>query len=175
MSGQGKISYMSPLRSAIAAILFGFVVLAGGSAQTEYALAVDGDVSQALHLGLPDLDKLDHVKVALREHDGTLNNYEGAPIGAVLAKAGLAIGDHVRGKELAGYVLVKAQDGYEVVFGLGELEPTISGRTIVLAYRMDGNALIPSAGPVRLVVEDDKKQARCVRMVTELTVVKLRK
>jgi DMSO/TMAO reductase YedYZ molybdopterin-dependent catalytic subunit len=163
----------------ICSVVIAFALLASSFAsgpvkQKEYSLGVTGDVPTPLHLTLAQLDGMTHKTLSLTEHDGTVNSYEGVPIDEVLAKAGLAMADHLRGKELATYVLAVADDGYEVAFGLGEVEPSISGRTIILAYKMNGKPLIASAGPVRIVVEGDKKQARCIRMVNELKVTALR-
>lgn len=139
----------------------------------DYSLTVSGDVPKERHFSLADLAKLKHATVTLKEHDGTVNGFDGVALADVLVRAGLELGDHVRGKSLAGYVLVTASDGYQVLFGLGEIEPTISGRTIELCDRINGKAVPEGIGPVRLVVQDDKKPARCVRMVTSIKVVRL--
>ncbi len=168
---------MHPKISVSAILAFGLLAFCCGSGpakQKEYSLGVTGDVPTPLHLSLAQLDGMTHKTLTLKEHDGTENSYEGAPIDEILAKAGLPMAEHVRGKELATYILAVADDGYEVVYGLGEAEPSISGRTMILAYKMNGKALPPSVGLVRLVVEGDKMQARCIRMVTELKVVGLR-
>jgi DMSO/TMAO reductase YedYZ molybdopterin-dependent catalytic subunit len=138
-------------------------------------LDVTGDVPKTLHLTLDDLQKMTHVKVDLKEHDGTTATYEGAPLNEVLAAAGLQMADHMRGKELAEYVLAHAQDNYEVVYGLGETEPSISGKTIIIAWSANDKPLGASVGPLRIVIEGDKKQARCLRMLTTITVKSLRK
>jgi len=39
---------------------------------------------------------------------------------------------------LAGYVLAEAQDGYQVVFSLGELDPTFIDNEILLADTANG-------------------------------------
>jgi DMSO/TMAO reductase YedYZ molybdopterin-dependent catalytic subunit len=139
-----------------------------------YTLAVTGDVPHSLKLQLDDLRKLPLLSVPLKEHDGTTKNYQGVALTEVLKMAGVAVADHVRGKALAVCVEALAEDGYSVAFGLGEIEPSISGRTIILAYSADNQPLGPSVGPVRLVVGDDKKQARCERMVTEIHVIDLK-
>jgi DMSO/TMAO reductase YedYZ molybdopterin-dependent catalytic subunit len=138
-------------------------------------LSVTGDVRQPLKLQLDDLKKLHHVKVALKEHDGSIKSYQGAPLGDVLAMAGVVTGDHIKGKALAICVEVTASDGYAVALGLGETEPTISGKDIILGYAVDGQPLGAGVGPIRLVIGDDKKQARCVRMVTGIRVTDLSK
>ncbi len=134
-------------------------------------VVVDGksfDVSKA------QIEKLPTHDVELKEHDGTISHCTGPLVVDLLATVGIATGDHVRGKELATYVLAKASDGYEVVYGLAELEPSISGRNTILAYLSNGKSLIPSQGPLRVVIEGIKMQAPEIRMVIELDVVHLR-
>jgi DMSO/TMAO reductase YedYZ molybdopterin-dependent catalytic subunit len=151
------------------------LLLASLFAQPTFTLSVDGDVPQPLKLTMEDLQKLPRVETPLKEHDGTVKNYEGAPLTEVLKLAGVAVGDHVRGKALGVGIEVIASDGYSVIFGLGEVEPSISGRTIIVAYAVENQPLGPSVGPIRIVVGDDKKPARCERMVTEIKVIDLSK
>lgn len=155
----------------LASLLFGLALFShqGGG----YSLAVTGDVNSPLSLSTAQLAEIGKTKVSLKEHDGSTSEYIGVPLIDVLAKAGATVGDKLRGKALATYVVVEAQDGYRVAFGLGELEPGISGRTVILAYEKAGHHLEDKVGPVRLVIADDKKQARCVRMVARIRVVKL--
>ena len=83
-----------------------------------FKVVIDGKSTQ---IAEEDIEKLPSHDVPLTEHDGTVLNCSGPLIVDVLAKAGIEFGDHIRGKALAAYVLVKASDGYAVVFGLGEL------------------------------------------------------
>ena len=75
------------------------------------------------------------------------------------------------GKALTTYLLVKAADGYQVVFALPELDPGFTDRVIFLADRRDDKPLSPKEGPLRIIVPGEKRQARWVRQVTSLTVV----
>jgi len=93
----------------------------------------------------------------------------------ILKKAGVAFGKEMRGRALAGYLLVEARDGYEVVFSLGELDPELAGTRVIVADRHDGRPLAAQQGPIRLVVASDNRPARSVRMVEKLHVVRLRK
>lgn len=108
------------------------------------------------------------------EQDGTKSTYEGVSLQEILKKAGMPIGRQIQGKSMAGYVLAEAKDGYQVVFGLGELEPSLGGAKILVADKRDGKALFEYQGPLRLVVPADKEGARSVRMLEKLQVVMLR-
>jgi hypothetical protein len=101
--------------------------------------------------------------------------YEGVWLHEVLKKAGVPQGEALRGKALAGYVVAEAQDGYQVVFSLGELDPGFTDNELLLADTANGKPLFGAQGRFRLVAPKDKAGARSVRMLTKLEVVQLRK
>ena len=159
-------------RLAIALVL----ALSGprGSVVPKYVLTVSGDGMKAIHLSVSELEAMPQAKASVRESDGSESVCAGAPVIEVLKRAGLVLNEHP-GKAMSAYVSVRSMDRYQVVFGLGELVPAISGRSIFLATRVNGKPLGANVGPVRLVVDGDKMQARSARMVTELKLVQLRK
>jgi DMSO/TMAO reductase YedYZ molybdopterin-dependent catalytic subunit len=138
-------------------------------------LIVDGDIATPFTLTLADLAKMPHETATLAEPDGSKVDYQGVPLAEILNKAGIPAGKEMRGKALAGYVLVEARDGYQVVFSLGELDPGLAGTRVFVADQRDGKPLPAQQGPIRLVVSTDKRPARSVRMVERLHVVQLRK
>ncbi len=58
----------------------------------------------------------------------------------------------LRGKALTTYILAEAQDGYQVVFSLGELDPSVTDNQILLADSSDGKPLAETEGPLRLAI-----------------------
>lgn len=72
--------------------------------------------------------------------------YEGVWLHEVLKKAGVPQGGELRGKALAGYVLAEAQDGYQVVFSLGELDPAFIDNEILLADTANGKPRLFNCG-----------------------------
>jgi DMSO/TMAO reductase YedYZ molybdopterin-dependent catalytic subunit len=135
---------------------------------------VTGAVHQELHLSPDDLAKMPRASVRT-ESNGMQTVYEGVWLHEVLKRAGVPQGKDLRGKALAGYVLAEAQDGYQVLFSLGELDPSFIDNEILLADTANGKALFGAQGRFRLVVPKDKPGARSVRMLTKLEVVQLRK
>jgi DMSO/TMAO reductase YedYZ molybdopterin-dependent catalytic subunit len=135
---------------------------------------VTGAVKQPLTLSVDDLAKVPRASVNTTI-DGMETTYEGVWLREVLKRAGVPQGEALRGKALASYVLAEAQDGYKVVFSLGELDPAFIDNEILLADTINGKALFGAQGRFRLVVPNDTPGARSVRMLTKVEVVQLRK
>ena len=152
-------------------------ILAAGILQgqeTSQTVQVTGAVKQTLNLTADDLAKMPRASVKTSSN-GMDTVYEGVWLYVILKRAGVPQGGELRGKALAGYVLAEAQDGYQVVFSLGELDPAFIDNEILLADTANGKPLFGAQGRFRLVVPKDKPGARSVRMLTKLEVVALRK
>jgi DMSO/TMAO reductase YedYZ molybdopterin-dependent catalytic subunit len=135
---------------------------------------VTGAVKEALNLSADDLAKMPRASVSTTSN-GMATVYEGVWLHEVLKKAGVPLGSELRGKALTTYVLAEAQDGYQVVFSLAELDPSFVDNQILVADTANGKALFGAQGRFRLVVPKDKPGARSIRMLTRLEVVQLRK
>jgi hypothetical protein len=96
------------------------------------SIQVAGDVKQPLTLTADDLAKMPRATVRTM-NNGMETVYEGVWLHEVLQKAGVPQGNELRGKALSTYVLAQAQDGYQVVFSLGELDPAFIDNEILLA------------------------------------------
>jgi len=138
----------------------------------DYRLSVAGEVSQALKLGPADLAKLPRRTARAKDHDGKDVLFEGVGVADVLELAGVKFGEGLRGKNLALFLVVEAADGYRAVFALPELDPAFTDRVTLLAWSRDGAPLTGSEGPLRIVVPDEKRQARWVRQVVSLTILR---
>ncbi len=138
-------------------------------------LAITGDVPLPLTLTADDLAKMPRETVSVDDQDGTKVQYEGVLLREVLKRAGAPLGNQLRGKALASYVLAKAHDGYQVVFALGELDAAFANEQILVADKRDGKPLFGYQGPFRLVCPSDKAGARSVRMLETLELVRLQK
>jgi hypothetical protein len=149
-------------------------------AQTEAKLVISGDIPAPVSLSAADLAGMPRESIELTdpetaEHDGGKFKYEGVSLQDVLKKAGIPFGSGIRGKYLAAYILASAKDGYQVVFSLGELDPTFGNEKVLIVDKRDGKPLFGYQGPLRLVVAGDKAGARDVRMLEKIEVVRLRK
>jgi DMSO/TMAO reductase YedYZ molybdopterin-dependent catalytic subunit len=156
-------------------LLLGFVVAGLLQAQdSQPTLQITGAVKQALTLTADDLAKMPRATVKTTS-GGMETVYDGVWLHEVLKKAGVPQGSELRGKALSSYVLAAAQDGYQVVFSLGELDPSFIDNEILLADTANGKPLFGAQGRFRLVVPKDKEGARSIRMLTKIEVVQARK
>jgi DMSO/TMAO reductase YedYZ molybdopterin-dependent catalytic subunit len=133
-------------------------------------LRIDGVVDQPLTLHASDLATLPRQTLQVRDHEGRERVFEGVALVELLQRAGVPLGQDLRGDRMVTYVVVGAADGYRVVLALPEIDPAFSDRLILLADRRDQQPLPPQEGPLRLIVPGDKRQARWVRQVTSVTV-----
>jgi hypothetical protein len=80
------------------------------------------------------------------------------------------LGKELRGPRLANYLLVEATDDYRVVLAIAEVDPATTDKLVLLADRKDGVALPEKEAPFRLVIPDEKRQARWIRMIKRISV-----
>ena len=157
--------------------IFVFGILAAGFVSAQDAqptVQVTGAVKQTLTLSADDLAKMPRASVKTTS-SGMETVYQGVWLHEVLKKAGVPQGGELRGKALASYLIAEAQDGYQVVFSLAELDPAFIDNEILLADTANGKPLFGAQGRFRLVVPKDKPGARSIRMLTKIEVVQVRK
>jgi hypothetical protein len=143
-----------------------------GSAQQAAKVRISGSSIQTMEIGAAEMASLPRLSLDVEDaHSGKPHHFSGVKLSDLLAKAGVPTGDKLRGKELATYVLVRATDGYAVVFSVAELDSALSGSQIILADTVDGKSLDANEGPFRVIAPEDKRPARWVRMVNAIEVV----
>jgi len=138
------------------------------------ALEVSGVLKETLRLSAKDLGAMPRASVETN-NDGIAVTYQGVWLHDVLRKAGAPSGTELRGKALASYLIAEAQDGYQVVFSLAEIDPLFTDSPVLLADSADGKPLTGAQGPFRLVAPKEKRGARSVRMLKKIEIVMLRK
>jgi DMSO/TMAO reductase YedYZ molybdopterin-dependent catalytic subunit len=137
-------------------------------------LIIAGDVDHPLTLTKGDLSKMPRTSVTISDN-GADTTYEGVLLYDILKQAGAPLDKQLMGKALASYLLAEARDGYQVVYTLTELDPSFTSNKIIVADTVNGKPLFQYQGPLRLVVPNEKKGARSIRMLEKITVVRLRK
>jgi hypothetical protein len=133
-------------------------------------IKVTGEVTTPLNISEADLQGFKQTTVIRKDRDGNDHTYSGVILADILQKAGVTLGFELKGENLTKYLLVDASDGYQVVFALPELDKGYTDRAIILADRIDGKPLLPADGPFRIIVQDEKKPARCIKQVISLKI-----
>jgi DMSO/TMAO reductase YedYZ molybdopterin-dependent catalytic subunit len=158
-------------------VLSAAAILAGpwvvGMAQTAASLTVGGAVERPLTLQMADLEKMPHVRVDVKDHDGSAATYEGVLLAELLKSAGATMGEKMRGGNMASYVLAEAKDGYRVIFALPELDAGFTDSPVIVAWARNGKPLAETQGPLKIIAPQDKRPARWIRMVQKIEVVKV--
>lgn len=153
-------------------LILALLVFSVSHAAEPPAVAVVLADGHAVDLSPTVLAPLPRQKITGTSH-GKTASYEGYDLRTVLSTVGVAPVDSLRGKQLATYLIVTAADGYQVVFGLAELDRTLGNTLVLLIDSEDGQPLSSSDGPWRLVVPDDQRPARWVRQVVSIRVVQI--
>ena len=148
--------------------------LAVGCMQMSAQVVLRVNDSAPVTITAEDLAKLPRHSAVLNDH-GKQVHYEGVLLQNVLARGGIDFGKGLRGKQMSTYVAVLASDGYEAVFALADLDPTIGNSGILVADQHQGQPLGEKEGPLRIIVPHDQRPARSVRLVREIDVVQLQK
>jgi hypothetical protein len=130
-------------------------------------LTIQTETGKQTVLTRSDIEALPRTNVTTSASD----TFVGVSVKAVLEKAGVSLGESLRGKRLASCLLVEAADGYRVVFALPEIDSAFTEKQIVLAFLKNGKPLDEKEGPYRIVVPDEKRMARWIREVTTLKIV----
>lgn len=139
--------------------------------QNANTVSISGEVITPLTLTVQDLSAYKQINQKVKDRDGKEHEFKGVALIEVLEKAGVTTGSKLRGENLAKYVLVKAADGYEVIYSLPEIDPEFTDQVIMLATEKDGQALQNGEGPFRIITPNDKKQARWIREVRSIKIV----
>ncbi|MCC7009935.1 MAG: molybdopterin-dependent oxidoreductase [Acidobacteria bacterium] len=162
-------------RDVAAVLLLALVVPAWPLAQApDRTLSIGGDVATPLTLGVDALKTLPRTTVEV-QGDGRTLRYEGVLLAELLARAGVPLGADLRGDAVASYIVASASDGYRAVFSLAEVDPAFTHNDVIVADTVDGKPLFAYQGPVRIVAPKDAREARSVRMLQRIDVVRLKK
>jgi len=134
------------------------------SASQTSDLVLTATSHEPLRLNATELKALPHIAVTFHNtHSNADETYSGVRLADLLAKLGAPLGDALRGKALANYVVASGSDGYKSVLALGEIDPSFHPGEVIVADGIDGKPLDVHNGPFKLVVTEDKRPARSVR------------
>jgi hypothetical protein len=158
------------LRAPAAALFAAFAILVSARADpAALRLTFEGKTTE---YSQADIAALPHKTVtAYDAHEKKSHDYAGVPVQDLLARAGVAFGEKLRGPAMHEVVIARTRDHYSVVFALAEFEPAFRQNPILLVDKEDGATLGEGAGPLRLVAPGDQRPARWARMLESLEVV----
>ncbi len=137
------------------------------------SIEIAGLVENPGTLTVADLQTLPSQTVDVTFQSGSgeqKHSYTGALLWDVLTKATLKLDPDRKNDQLRKYVVITANDGYEVVISLGEIDPGFGHNPCLLAWDEDGQPLTGEDGPVRLVTPGDVKGGRYVYGVVKIEV-----
>jgi hypothetical protein len=117
-----------------------------------------------------DLAKLPRVTTKVTGHDIQPAEYGGVRLSELLQSKGVVLGKELRGPRVANYLLFEAEDGYRVVLALAEVDPATTDKLVLLADQKNGAALPDKEGPWRLIMPDEKRPVRWIRMIKRISV-----
>lgn len=156
---------------ALRLVLLGVLGATGTPAMAAEAVRYLAPGKAPVTLDEKTLAAMPRMTVQAGAHGDAPSAWEGVALVEVLRAEGAPLGKALRGDALANYVRVTATDGYQVVFGLGELDADMGAARVVLVDRHEGKALDDKDGPLRLVVPGDQRPARWVRNVASIELI----
>jgi hypothetical protein len=146
------------------------------------SISVASSTDPGIRVELPDakiatltsdsLNGLRRLEITATAH-GETRRYEGVDLLDALQVAGLIPTSSLRGKAVGLVVIVEGADGYQAVFALAELDPTIGSNLVLLADSADGRALPADLGTWRLVVPTDRRPTRWVWSIVRIKVASI--
>jgi hypothetical protein len=149
------------------------IALSSTKAQTVSKKAnvnIIGEVKTPISLAPLAMDKMGKTAVVAKDHNEKEHTYTGVELYVLLEEAGVTLWPELMGKNLTKYLLIKASDGYQVVFSLAEVDPEFSDKKIVLANRKDGELLSAEEGPFHIIIAGEKRKPRFIRQVISIEV-----
>ena len=141
--------------------------------QAPAMLQLISEAGTTTEIPLDSLRRMPQVELRGQIHEGPEIVFRGPALEALLAMAGAPQGRDLRGPGLRLVALAEARDGYAVVYSLAELSPDLGARRGIVAIEQDGQPLNEKDGPMRIVLEGEKRPARWIRQLERLRIVRV--
>jgi Oxidoreductase molybdopterin binding domain len=122
-----------------------------------------------------DIAAMPHKSVSVyNSHAKANETYSGVSLADLLGKVGVPLGESVRGKLFLIGVVAEGTDHYGVLYSLAEVDPSIHAGDVIVADSMDGQKL-GKDGAFKVVSTEEKRPARWVRNLDQVTVVEVKR
>ena len=142
-----------------------FCIFAGLAAAQGLTVTTAPDHTQKFTTG--EIAKMPHTMITATDH-GKPRQFEGVWLRDILKQSGVPIGTFLKGQNMPAFLYFSAKDGYHVTLALAEVDPAFQDNQILIADSSDGKPLSAEDGPLRLIVPEDKKPARWIRMLERI-------
>ena len=137
-------------------------------------LSIRGLDGKSVELLPDDLATLPHKTVSVfNSHTKANEKYSGVSLSDLLAKVGVPQGENVKGKMFMLGVVAQGTDKYSVLYAIAELDPSIHSGDVIVADTVDGKKL-ETDGAFKLVSTEERRPARWVRNLAEITVIEVK-
>jgi DMSO/TMAO reductase YedYZ molybdopterin-dependent catalytic subunit len=133
---------------------------------------VGGQVASPSTFDLAKLKKLPTTSQNVTYFAGgsvTSHEFTGALLWDLLQSVGIKLDQSIKNDILHKVVVVTGSDGYETVFGAGEIDPGFGGEQIAIAYAEDGQSL-GQDGFAKIIAPGDKMGGRFVSNIVKIEV-----
>jgi hypothetical protein len=128
---------------------------------------------KTLNFSPDELAVLPHKQVSVfNAHSKANETYSGVLLADLLGKAGVPLGESMRGKLFMTGIVAQGMDNYSVLYSLAEVDPSIHTGDVIVADTLDGQKL-GKDGAFKMVSSEEKRPARWVRNLTSISVVKV--
>jgi hypothetical protein len=137
-------------------------------------LTVHGLDGKTVSLTPEQIAALAHKTVSVfNSHTKANENYSGVALADLLAKVGVPSGEEVKGKLFMTAVIAEGTDKYSVLYALAEVDPSIHTGDVIVADSVDGQKL-GKDGVFKMVSTEERRPARWVRNLTEISVIEVK-
>jgi hypothetical protein len=131
-------------------------------------LELNGPGGQHVTISAADLQSLPRKTLQVHNaHSGAMETYQGVELSLLLARLDAPLGQNLRGKALAMYVVAEGTDKYRALYSLAEVDPAFHNGTVIVADREGGQPIVKD-GPFKLVNTEDQRLARWVRNLVSI-------
>ncbi|HEY1577859.1 MAG TPA: hypothetical protein VGF82_12390 [Terracidiphilus sp.] len=137
-------------------------------------LKIRGLEGKSITLSPEEFAALPHKSVSVFNAHSKINEkYSGVSLPDLLAKVGVPLGEHVRGKLFLTGIVAEGTDNYDVLYTLAEVDPSIHTGDVIVADSVNDHKL-DKDGAFKMVSTEEKRPARWVRNLTSITVVEVK-
>jgi len=168
------IATLASLFLTLAAIAMPSATFAQATPTADGSIEILGDVTTPGPITVAEIQTLPTETIDVTFTSGGEpqdHTYVGTSLLGVLEHIGLAFPEDAKNPWLSHYIVITANDGYQVILGGGELDPAFGNTAVYLAWEEDGAALEGTDGPLRLVVPGDTKGGRYVTGIVSIDIL----